>query len=178
MQRRAEYQCLDAVDKLAKIRARIWPRDLRGVTSGDYISDEQRRNRERCLRTYMFYFLALQRLDEPAHARAIAEAQGKRQILQNGIASRLEFGKLLALVAKATPTLCADHEPLHDSKVIMVPPNTDLFERRPESFDERKDKNWSLTDCISFVVMKDEDIGEALTGDKHFEQAGFMALLK
>jgi uncharacterized protein len=35
-----------------------------------------------------------------------------------------------------------------------------------------------LTDCISFVAMGDEGITEALTGDKHFEQAGFVALLK
>lgn len=36
----------------------------------------------------------------------------------------------------------------------------------------------ALTDCISFVVMEDEKIVDALTGDKHFEQAGFNALLK
>jgi len=42
----------------------------------------------------------------------------------------------------------------------------------------RRDKDWPLTDCISFVVMEDEGISEALTGDKHFEQAGFKALLK
>jgi predicted nucleic acid-binding protein len=41
----------------------------------------------------------------------------------------------------------------------------------------RADKNWSLTDCISFVVMKRKGITEALTGDHHFEQAGFKALL-
>jgi len=35
-----------------------------------------------------------------------------------------------------------------------------------------------LTDCISFVVMSEEHITEALTGDHHFEQAGFTALLK
>jgi hypothetical protein len=43
---------------------------------------------------------------------------------------------------------------------------------------ERSDKDWSLTDCISFAVMEDEGIHEALTGDQHFEQAGFRALLK
>ena len=43
---------------------------------------------------------------------------------------------------------------------------------------ERPDKDWSLTDCISFVVMRTMDITEALTGDRHFEQAGFTALLK
>jgi hypothetical protein len=41
----------------------------------------------------------------------------------------------------------------------------------------RRDKDWSLTDCISFVVMNAEGIGEALTADHHFEQAGFEALL-
>jgi predicted nucleic acid-binding protein len=39
-------------------------------------------------------------------------------------------------------------------------------------------KAWSLTDCISFVVMRDLKLTEALTGDQHFEQAGFLAILK
>jgi hypothetical protein len=43
---------------------------------------------------------------------------------------------------------------------------------------QRPDKEWSLTDCISFVVMTQEGIFDALTGDRHFEQAGFVALLK
>jgi predicted nucleic acid-binding protein len=34
-----------------------------------------------------------------------------------------------------------------------------------------------MTDCISFVVMQDEQLTEALTGDRHFEQAGFKPLL-
>jgi uncharacterized protein len=42
----------------------------------------------------------------------------------------------------------------------------------------RPDKDWSLTDCISFVVMEDEGIKEVLMADRHFEQAGFIALLK
>jgi uncharacterized protein len=41
----------------------------------------------------------------------------------------------------------------------------------------RRDKEWSLTDCISFVVMKERGLTEALTADHHFEQAGFKALL-
>jgi predicted nucleic acid-binding protein len=45
-------------------------------------------------------------------------------------------------------------------------------------FEQRRDKDWSLTDCLSFVSMRDEGITEVLTGDKHFEQAGFTALLK
>jgi uncharacterized protein len=46
-----------------------------------------------------------------------------------------------------------------------------------ELFGDRPDKDWSLTDCISFIVMEERRITEALTGDHHFEQAGFRALL-
>jgi predicted nucleic acid-binding protein len=47
----------------------------------------------------------------------------------------------------------------------------DLFANRP-------DKAWSLTDCISFQVMSQRSISEALTADRHFEQAGFRAVFK
>jgi predicted nucleic acid-binding protein len=53
----------------------------------------------------------------------------------------------------------------------------ELFARALELYRSRSDKEWSLTDCISFVMMKDEGLEEALTGDRHFIQAGFEALL-
>ena len=40
------------------------------------------------------------------------------------------------------------------------------------------DKGWTLTDCVSFVIMRERNVTDVLTGDKHFEQAGFAALLK
>jgi predicted nucleic acid-binding protein len=43
-------------------------------------------------------------------------------------------------------------------------------------FAARPDKDWSLVDCISFVVMKQRRLKDALTTDRHFEQAGFRAL--
>jgi predicted nucleic acid-binding protein len=45
-------------------------------------------------------------------------------------------------------------------------------------FASRQDKAWSLTDCISFEVMKEHKVSEALTADHHFEQAGFQAVFK
>jgi predicted nucleic acid-binding protein len=51
------------------------------------------------------------------------------------------------------------------------------LERGVAFFRSRADKNWPLTDCISFVVMRDWELTEALTADRHFEQAGFKALL-
>ena len=62
--------------------------------------------------------------------------------------------------------------------VSIVPPSEETFEKGLELFARRPDKEWSLTDCISFVVMADFGLADALTGDHHFEQAGFKLLLK
>ncbi len=43
---------------------------------------------------------------------------------------------------------------------------------------DRPDKDWSLVDCASFVVMQNNKLIRALTTDPHFEQAGFIRLLK
>jgi predicted nucleic acid-binding protein len=60
----------------------------------------------------------------------------------------------------------------------VVPSEPALFDRGLELYARRPDKAWSLTDCISCVVMTDRGLTEALTGDNHFEQAGFRALLR
>ena len=65
-----------------------------------------------------------------------------------------------------------------DSELEIVPLNSSLLERGVALFQSRPDKGWSVTDCISFVVMKRDGMTDALTGDHHFEQAGFVALLK
>jgi len=61
---------------------------------------------------------------------------------------------------------------------LVVPASTELVKAGLDHYRRRPDKDWSLTDCISFVVMQREGITEALTADHHFEQAGFVALLK
>jgi len=61
--------------------------------------------------------------------------------------------------------------------LLIVEASHDLFERGIALFTQRPDKKWSLTDCISFVVMEEQGISEALTADHHFEQAGFVPLL-
>jgi uncharacterized protein len=45
-------------------------------------------------------------------------------------------------------------------------------------FKQREDKEWGLVECISFIVMQDRGITDALTADTHFQQAGFRALLR
>jgi hypothetical protein len=65
-----------------------------------------------------------------------------------------------------------------DRRVLMVPPTQELFARGLDLYVNRSDKDWSLTDCISFVVMEEQGLRDALTIDRHFEQAGFGMLLK
>ena len=60
----------------------------------------------------------------------------------------------------------------------MIPPARDQFDRALELYERRADKDWSLTDCLSFLVMEDRGIRDALTADHHFEQAGFRALMR
>ena len=57
-----------------------------------------------------------------------------------------------------------------------VAASPEYFARGMKLYDERPDKEWSLTDCSSLVVMADEGLTEALTHDHHFEQAGFTAV--
>lgn len=65
-----------------------------------------------------------------------------------------------------------------DPNSTVVPASGELVERGLDLFAARPDKDWSLTDCISFVVMAEQGITEALTRDHHFEQAGFTILLR
>jgi predicted nucleic acid-binding protein len=65
-----------------------------------------------------------------------------------------------------------------DPAVNIVPASTSLMDEGITLFANRVDKTWGLTDCISFVVMESFAATDALTADRHFEQAGFNALLR
>jgi predicted nucleic acid-binding protein len=63
-----------------------------------------------------------------------------------------------------------------DIVVVRVTPG--LFARAFTLYRNHSDKSWGMTDCISFVVMRQAGIQDALTGDRHFNQAGFKALMR
>ena len=124
-----------------------------------------------------FFYLALLRADNPAHAQALASVTLNQPIvttefilleLGNACARAEDHADFLAHVAglRASP------------RIRIIPLDSRLFNRGLERIATRPDKDWSLTDCISFVVMEDDGIQEALTADRHFEQAGFTTLLK
>ncbi len=125
-----------------------------------------------------FYFIALLSPNDQAHLKAVefSDSYDGRMVttdwiiteLADGMAppdSRQRFVNFLGMLRT-------------DPDVLIVPLDKDLQEEGLELYRKRPDKGWSLTDCISFVVMQHEGLTEALTGDHHFEQAGFTALLK
>jgi predicted nucleic acid-binding protein len=59
-----------------------------------------------------------------------------------------------------------------------LPLDSRLFDQGMDLMAKRLDKDWSLVDCISFVVMRNAGVLTALTADEHFQQAGFTVLLK
>ena len=65
-----------------------------------------------------------------------------------------------------------------DAAGDVVPASRDLLDPALDLYHQHSDKQWTLTDCVSFVIIRERGVTEALTGDRHFEQAGFSALLK
>lgn len=65
-----------------------------------------------------------------------------------------------------------------DPHVEVIPQSEELYGRAFQLYRERPDKDWGLTDCVSFIVMQDRGVTEALTTDEHFQQAGFQALMR
>ena len=65
-----------------------------------------------------------------------------------------------------------------NASVTVVPQTRQAFTAALELYRERSDKGWSLTDCSSFLTIRELEISTALTSDRHFEQAGCKALLR
>ena len=61
--------------------------------------------------------------------------------------------------------------------VQIIPATSELFQAGLALYESRSDKDWGLTDCISFVVITEHNHTDVLTTDDHFRQAGFRALL-
>lgn len=62
--------------------------------------------------------------------------------------------------------------------VEVVALTSDILAQAFDLYSRRSDKDWGMTDCVSFIVMRERGLLEALTMDQHFQQAGFRALLR
>ena len=124
-----------------------------------------------------FHFLALLNRDDAAHGKAVEfELQLWHRVVTTDCVL-LEVGDALCDPRDREDFVRFYETVSTDRRTSIIRLSPQLLERGLELFRNRADKSWPLTDCISFVVMTDEGIGEALTGDEHFTQAGFKALL-
>jgi predicted nucleic acid-binding protein len=123
------------------------------------------------------FVVALINQRDQYHAQALdlAVSFDKRSLLTTD-AVLLEIGNALARNFKEASIQIIEYF-LTSDEVEIIPLNTQLFARAFELYRSHLDKSWGLIDCVSFVVMRDFGLTESLTADKHFEQAGFSALL-
>jgi predicted nucleic acid-binding protein len=125
-----------------------------------------------------YYFIALLNPADQDHERAVRwTAESSRAIVTtefvlmevaDGMAKfnrRSVFGQCHRIVTQS-------------SGIRLVSASHELFERGVEMYLSRMDQEWTLTDCISFVVMRDLGLTEALTADHHFEQARMVPLFR
>jgi len=127
------------------------------------------------------YWIALLNPHDDLHQKALTLARrfAEHQIVTtemvlveilNGFASSGEYmrGKAIQVVDALRS----------NRQVIVIPQTTHQFENALLRYRRATDKSWSITDCASFDIMEQSSISAAITHDRHFEQAGFTALLR
>ena len=126
------------------------------------------------------YVIALAVERDTHHSRAVQLADRVEEENTRIVTTRpvvLEIGNYLSKPNRRPQVISYVETLEQEPAVEIVPLTKDLFRRGFELYRQRPDKTWGLTDCISFIVMRDQGIQEALTTDRDFEQAGFNALL-
>jgi uncharacterized protein len=89
----------------------------------------------------------------------------------------LEIGAALSKLDVRADSAMLMRALLTDASVLVLPSDAVRMNKALTLFEQRPDKEWSLCDCTSFVVMQELGITQALSTDHHFDQAGFTALL-
>lgn len=124
-----------------------------------------------------FYYIALLDANDSAHKAAVDVTRQLKFPIETTGFVLLELANALSASRHRGVFGSFLHHLRANPNVIIHEADRELFDLGVEVYREREDKDWSLTDCISFVVMHREGLTEALTGDHHFQQAGFKTLL-
>lgn len=126
------------------------------------------------------FVIALENKDDAHHARAKSLDD---ELLKEDAILMFHWGILIE-IADGFARLARRPRGLHllakltgEEGYRLVPIAEKLLQEGLDLYRARSDKEWSLTDCISFELMKREGVTEALTADIHFRQAGFQTLL-
>ena len=127
------------------------------------------------------YWIALLSPRDNLHERAVAMSRSLDQTLL--VTTEMVLTEVLNAFAERGAPFRRTATALvlrlrQDANTRIVPQTSAQFDESFELFRSRPDKQWSHTDCASFCVMEKEGITEVLTYDRHFQQAGFVALMR
>lgn len=123
-----------------------------------------------------YYFLAIINRRDKAHDTCVKYSQTSNRPVVTTTWILLELGDALRSGRDRAAFSALLHDLEKDPDTTVIPADQSLFKAAVQLFETRADKEWSLTDCTSFVAMHELGLTEALTQDHHFEQAGFSAL--
>ncbi|HWY87314.1 MAG TPA: PIN domain-containing protein [Gemmataceae bacterium] len=123
-----------------------------------------------------FFFLALLNPRDQAHRQAheIGHVLEGRLVTSEYVL--IEVGDAMSRPLDRSRFLSLVDTLATDPEAEVVAADTRLLSEGIDLYRNRPDKDWPLTDCLSFVIMARRGITDALTGDEHFRQAGFNPL--
>jgi len=125
------------------------------------------------------YLLALELANDQNHSAAKQYWQSLLDALPPLITTSYVFDETVTFFnsrgyhAKAVEV---GHNLLRSPSIQLIQVDETLFQEGWKIFQQHQDKRYSLTDCISFAIMRKLSIDTALAFDKHFRQAGFHLL--
>jgi predicted nucleic acid-binding protein len=125
------------------------------------------------------YWEALLNPSDRLHAKAIEVSTSLGKVRQ--LTTEMVLDELLAALSKipVRPFAVQGVDAIRSNPNVEVIPQTSLqFTQAFGEYRRMADKEWSLTDCASFAIMRERGLTEALAHDQHFVQAGFVALLR
>ena len=123
------------------------------------------------------YLLALELANDQNHQVAKAHWERVSKWRLRLVTTSYVFAKVVTFLNSRghhTKALQVGNNLLHSPSVHLVHISEALFYKGWSYFERHQDKSYSLTDCISFILMPKFGITRALTFDQHFSQAGFI----
>ncbi len=123
------------------------------------------------------FYIAFANPRDTWHRPAVAAGASWRGDIVTSEYVLLELGNSLSGPADRPVFLRMLQMIREDRKTTVVPASSTLLQSGVELFADRPDKEWSLTDCLSFTIMRSRTLSAALTCDRHFAQAGFQVLM-
>ena len=129
------------------------------------------------------FWIALLNKRDRWHQQAIKIYQQLNNQKKKIITSEMVLTEFLNFFSKFAPEIRKEagltvKRMQNHPNIIIIVQNNKQFSQALDLYLKRLDKGWSLTDCTSFQIMEDLRLTEALAHDKHFQQAGFIPILK